>query len=67
MALFVFPNKGTYEKEIIINKKKIATEENIHCRPLYQALGKDVIDKFRDVFDENNASTVKTFFKSDIV
>ena len=57
VGLLVFPNKGSY-----------SVEDNwCDCQPLYDALGSQGIDRFRDVFGENKAWQVKEFFESDLI
>ena len=57
VGLLIFPNKGNYEED----------EETIACEPLFQALGKEKISQFRDVFGENTSKQVKKFFESAII
>ena len=57
VGLLVFPNKGNYSK----NEKKIA------CQPLFDALGKDGISRFRDLFGENTTKQVEEFFNSELI
>ena len=57
VGLLVFPNKGSYSEE----------EDWAACPPLFNALGKQGISKFRDLFGENTTKQVEEFLQSDLI